>query len=148
MREELESQNATGRRNNKRFNSSCYCKHVVYAYIQQGGQRNGRKRNRRRAMDCPRRISLFFLQILDIVRRKYKSGTGEMMNMLYINVLCLRGFRQDCPRGVLERETLEQMYSSFLPGGQWKLFVDQLFRVFDKDSDGNIDFMVRYLHFL
>ena len=83
-----------------------------------------------------------------MVRRKYKSGIGEKMNMLYINVICLRGFRQDCPRGVLERETLEQMYSSFLPGGQWKLFVEQLFRVFDKDGDGNIDFVVRYLHFL
>ena len=41
-------------------------------------------------MDCLRRISLFFLQILDMVRRKYKSGIGEKINMLYINVMFKR----------------------------------------------------------
>ena len=53
-----------------------------------------------------------------------------------------RGFQFDCPRGVLERATLEGTYGSFLPEENSKIFVDQMFRVFDKDGDGSIDFKV------
>ena len=34
------------------------------------------------------------------------------------------------------------MYGSFLPEENSKIFVDQMFRVFDKDGDGSIDFKV------
>ena len=32
------------------------------------------------------------------------------------------------------------MYSMILPVGNAKLFVDQIFRIFDKDGNGTIDF--------
>ena len=50
----------------------------------------------------------------------------------------------DCPNGLLDRETLEEMYRSFLPEKNSVNFVDQLFRVFDIDSSGGIDFKVAY----
>ena len=43
---------------------------------------------------------------------------------------------------MLERTKLEEMYSSFLPEGNCKIFVDQMFRILDKDGDGSIDFKV------
>ena len=43
---------------------------------------------------------------------------------------------------MLERATLELMFSNFLPEENSKIFVDQMFRVFDKDGDGSIDFKV------
>ena len=59
-----------------------------------------------------------------------------------IQIFMLRGFQIDCPCGVLERATLEGMYGSFLQEQNSKIFVDQMFRVFDKDGDGSIDFKV------
>ena len=58
------------------------------------------------------------------------------------NHILIRGFMADCPRGVLDQATMERMYSSFLPEGNTKTFIDQLFRVFDSDGDGSIDFKV------
>ena len=34
------------------------------------------------------------------------------------------------------------MYSMILPAGNAKVFVDQIFRIFDKDGNGSIDFKV------
>ena len=48
----------------------------------------------------------------------------------------------DCPQGTLGKDNLLLMYSSFLPGENCKVFVDQLFRVFDRDGNGSIDFKV------
>ena len=35
------------------------------------------------------------------------------------------------------------MYSMILPAGNAQVFVDQIFRIFDKDGNGSIDFKVR-----
>ena len=37
------------------------------------------------------------------------------------------------------------MYTMILPEGNAKNFVEQIFRVFDKDGDGTIDFKVNVL---
>ena len=34
------------------------------------------------------------------------------------------------------------MYSMILPAGNANVFVDQIFRIFDKDGNGSIDFKV------
>ena len=57
-------------------------------------------------------------------------------------ILYLRGFMSDCPSGELDRAKMEEMYGSFLQEGNAKYFVDQMFRVFDKDGNGSIDFKV------
>ena len=56
-----------------------------------------------------------------------------------------RGFKLDCPSGQLDREKLLAMYTLILPAGNAKIFVDQIFKIFDKDGDGSIDFKVTYI---
>ena len=46
----------------------------------------------------------------------------------------------DCPDGQLGKDKILDMYSMILPVGNAKLFVDQIFRIFDKDGNGTIDF--------
>ena len=53
-----------------------------------------------------------------------------------------RGFKQDCPDGQLGKDKILEMYSMILPAGNAQVFVDQIFRIFDKDGNGSIDFKV------
>ena len=73
-----------------------------------------------------------------------------------------RGFKQDCPTGELYKEKIVEMYSLILPSGNAQVllmisdvggcsvfyldqvFVDQIFRIFDKDGNGSIDFKVLF----
>ena len=57
-------------------------------------------------------------------------------------LLDCRGFKQDCPDGQLSKDKILEMYSMILPAGNAKVFVDQIFRIFDKDGNGSIDFKV------
>ena len=43
---------------------------------------------------------------------------------------------------MLEKKKVHEMYSVFLPNGNAKFFVDQIFRIFDADNNGGIDFKV------
>ena len=52
------------------------------------------------------------------------------MSFLFINVL--KSFQVDCPDGQLGKDKILDMYSMILPVGNAKLFVDQIFRIFDK----------------
>ena len=40
------------------------------------------------------------------------------------------------------------MYSMILPAGNAKVFVDQIFRIFDKDGNGSIDFKVYFEYYI
>ena len=40
------------------------------------------------------------------------------------------------------KDKILDMYSMILPVGNAKVFVDQIFRIFDKDGNGTIDFKV------
>lgn len=51
-----------------------------------------------------------------------------------------RNFRKDCPNGQLDKAKILTIYDTILPGGNSKDFVDQIFRIFDKDGNGSIDF--------
>jgi len=60
-----------------------------------------------------------------------------------------KGFMEDCPDGRMDREKMKQMFNSIMPkddpneanpGTSAEQFLDQLFRIFDKDGDGSIDF--------
>ncbi|XP_040583468.1 neuronal calcium sensor 2 [Lepeophtheirus salmonis] len=51
-----------------------------------------------------------------------------------------RGFRNDCPDGTLTKKKILEMYEVILPNANSSLFVDQIFRIFDKDGNGTIDF--------
>ena len=51
----------------------------------------------------------------------------------------------DCPDGELGKDKILDMYSMILPVGNAKVFVDQIFRIFDKDGNGTIDFKVSHV---
>ena len=55
-------------------------------------------------------------------------------------------FQVDCPDGELGKDKILDMYSMILPVGNAKVFVDQIFRIFDKDGNGTIDFKVCLRH--
>ena len=57
--------------------------------------------------------------------------------------MLLRGFLGQCPHGELDKQKLFDMYCLLLPPGIAKIFVDQLFNIFDEDKSGSIDFKVR-----
>ena len=58
---------------------------------------------------------------------------------------CLARSRQDCPTGQLVKEKVLEMYSMILPEGNAAVIVNQIFRLFDKDANGSIDFKVAAL---
>lgn len=49
-------------------------------------------------------------------------------------------FQQDCPNGQLSRKKFIEVYKQFFPSGHAEKFCDHVFRTFDQDNSGNIDF--------
>ena len=57
-----------------------------------------------------------------------------------------RNFLFDCPDEKLGKAKVLNMYEMILPSAaSAKLFVDQIFRIFDVDNNGFISFMVRLI---
>jgi Ca2+-binding EF-hand superfamily protein len=60
-----------------------------------------------------------------------------------VYIFALQGFMADCPDGRMDREKMKVMFKAIMPEGDaGEVFLDQLFRIFDKDGDGSIDFKV------
>lgn len=53
-----------------------------------------------------------------------------------------RGFAKDCPNGKLYKQKVTEVYDELVPNGNHKFFVDQIFRIFDQDANGYLDFKV------
>ena len=51
-----------------------------------------------------------------------------------------RGFRQDCPDGKLNPEAFMKIYSKCFPSGKTSQLCEHVFRTFDTDRNGFIDF--------
>ncbi|KAK2579120.1 hypothetical protein KPH14_001291 [Odynerus spinipes] len=51
-----------------------------------------------------------------------------------------KGFKQDCPNGRLTPAKFVDMYKTFFPSGHAEEFCDHVFRTFDMDKNGYIDF--------
>ena len=51
-----------------------------------------------------------------------------------------KGFKQDCPDGKLNQEAFMKIYSKCFPMGNATEFCDHVFRTFDTDKNGFIDF--------
>ena len=61
--------------------------------------------------------------------------------MLFFEIQ-FRMFKQSCPDGNLSKSKVEKIYSLILPSKTGTAIVDHIFRVFDNDRNGYIDFKV------
>ncbi|KAI7801511.1 Kv channel-interacting protein 1 [Triplophysa rosa] len=51
-----------------------------------------------------------------------------------------RGFKNECPSGVVNEETFKQIYSQFFPQGDASTYAHYLFNAFDSSHNGSIKF--------
>lgn len=61
------------------------------------------------------------------------------------NFLCFPSQQSDCPNGRLTPAKFVDMYKMFFPSGNAEEFCDHVFRTFDMDKNGYIDFKVSVL---
>ncbi|GAV05557.1 hypothetical protein RvY_15665-1 [Ramazzottius varieornatus] len=54
--------------------------------------------------------------------------------------LIYRGFKQECPSGVVDEETFKELYGQFYPLGDAGPFAGYIFATFDRDEDGHVTF--------
>ncbi|XP_069610163.1 A-type potassium channel modulatory protein KCNIP2 isoform X1 [Ranitomeya imitator] len=60
--------------------------------------------------------------------------TKKELQVLY------RGFKNECPSGIVNEENFKQIYSQFFPQGDSSMYAHFLFNAFDTDHNGSVSF--------
>ncbi|XP_006033818.2 Kv channel-interacting protein 2 [Alligator sinensis] len=71
--------------------------------------------------------------------RCFKIISGIEVPRKELQVL-YRGFKNECPSGLVTEESFKQIYSQFFPQGDSSTYAAFLFNAFDTDHDGSISF--------
>uniref|UniRef100_UPI00358EAF39 Kv channel-interacting protein 4-like n=1 Tax=Myxine glutinosa TaxID=7769 RepID=UPI00358EAF39 len=76
--------------------------------------------------------------------RHRPDGLGQLLEQTKFSKkelqILYRGFKNECPSGVVNEETFKEIYSQFFPQGDTRMYAHFLFNAFDADQDGNVSF--------
>ncbi|XP_032808285.1 A-type potassium channel modulatory protein KCNIP1-like isoform X2 [Petromyzon marinus] len=70
---------------------------------------------------------------LEILQEQTKFNRKELQ-ILY------RGFKNECPNGIVNEDSFKEIYSQFFPQGDASTYAHHLFNAFDVDQDGSVSF--------
>lgn len=95
---------------------------------------------------CRKKIQFSFRLFAKLLWAKFQTFTKPTQheNGSIINILSLFNLnsQSDCPNGRLTPAKFVDMYKMFFPSGNAEEFCDHVFRTFDMDKNGYIDFKV------
>ena len=77
------------------------------------------------------------------------SQLNQFINLAkhnFLNWMFLRLFKLDCPNCMMEKDKVEELYSMVMPQQNAEAFLDQMFKVDDKDGNCFLDFPVTLIY--
>ncbi|XP_052225494.1 Kv channel-interacting protein 4-like isoform X1 [Dreissena polymorpha] len=92
-----------------------------------------RKRKDHDIDDLEMKVMRYKPESLDILCKNTKFSKKELQIMY-------RGFKQECPTGIVNEETFKEIYAQFFPQGDSTAYAHYVFNTFDHDKNGSISF--------